>query len=241
MAYCLLGIFDVHIPLIYGEGRKAFRRLQLEIIKGNNDLTILAWKEPESLPAETQASPYMGLLAQSPQDFSMSGSIKPFRTDYAEFSATNRGLVISPDVPLRIFPGLYKEVQQPVMLLGWDWITRIHGGIPLKKVGPGLFYRKKHEPWVGFDSYRKQIRVTKNETSFCIMIDPDRRSINHVQGFRKHAIYVSHESGLRVRSVAPERLWDSEDQVFLRPKPYNDVYFPIVLGILFETASRALP
>jgi hypothetical protein len=31
-AYSLLGIFDVHMPLIYGEGReKAFRRLLREL------------------------------------------------------------------------------------------------------------------------------------------------------------------------------------------------------------------
>jgi hypothetical protein len=34
MAYSLLGVFDVHIPLIYGEGREsAFRRLREEIDK----------------------------------------------------------------------------------------------------------------------------------------------------------------------------------------------------------------
>ena len=32
MAYCLLGIFDVHIAMIYGEGeRHARRRVELEI------------------------------------------------------------------------------------------------------------------------------------------------------------------------------------------------------------------
>jgi len=35
-AYCLLGIFDVHMPLIYGEGRKAFIRLNEEIKKSSN-------------------------------------------------------------------------------------------------------------------------------------------------------------------------------------------------------------
>jgi hypothetical protein len=30
-AYCLMGIFDVNMPLLYGEGRKAFRRLEEEI------------------------------------------------------------------------------------------------------------------------------------------------------------------------------------------------------------------
>ena len=33
MAYCLLGLFDVNMPLLYGEGRKAFLRLELEIIQ----------------------------------------------------------------------------------------------------------------------------------------------------------------------------------------------------------------
>lgn len=30
-AYCLLGIFDIHMPMIYGEGKGAFRRLEKEI------------------------------------------------------------------------------------------------------------------------------------------------------------------------------------------------------------------
>lgn len=32
MAYCMLGLFDVNMPLLYGEGEKAFMRLQLGII-----------------------------------------------------------------------------------------------------------------------------------------------------------------------------------------------------------------
>ncbi|KAK3361548.1 heterokaryon incompatibility protein-domain-containing protein [Lasiosphaeria ovina] len=37
LAYCLLGIFDVNMPLLYGEADKAFQRLQEEIIKHTND------------------------------------------------------------------------------------------------------------------------------------------------------------------------------------------------------------
>ncbi|KAF2201152.1 hypothetical protein GQ43DRAFT_448996 [Delitschia confertaspora ATCC 74209] len=37
MAYCLLGIFDVNMPLLYGEGEKAFVRLQEEIMKDSDD------------------------------------------------------------------------------------------------------------------------------------------------------------------------------------------------------------
>ncbi|KAL2259925.1 hypothetical protein VTK26DRAFT_6239 [Humicola hyalothermophila] len=42
-AYCLLGIFKVHMPLIYGEGQRAFHRLQKEIMKTTEDYTMLAW------------------------------------------------------------------------------------------------------------------------------------------------------------------------------------------------------
>lgn len=41
IAYCLLGIFDVNMPLLYGEGDRAFTRLQAEILRTTNDDTIL--------------------------------------------------------------------------------------------------------------------------------------------------------------------------------------------------------
>ena len=41
--YSLLGLFRVNMPLLYGEGRRALLRLQLEIIKRSRDETILAW------------------------------------------------------------------------------------------------------------------------------------------------------------------------------------------------------
>ncbi|KAH9213242.1 heterokaryon incompatibility protein-domain-containing protein, partial [Leptodontidium sp. 2 PMI_412] len=42
-AYCLLGIFNVNMPPLYGEGQKAFERLQLEILKTSDDESIFAW------------------------------------------------------------------------------------------------------------------------------------------------------------------------------------------------------
>ncbi|KAG6333799.1 hypothetical protein ID866_5294 [Astraeus odoratus] len=43
-AYSLLGLFGVHLPMLYGEGKlHAFRRLQLEIIRTTNDHSIFAW------------------------------------------------------------------------------------------------------------------------------------------------------------------------------------------------------
>ncbi|KAI6041044.1 hypothetical protein EDC04DRAFT_2988074 [Pisolithus marmoratus] len=42
-AYSLLGLLGVHMPMLYGEGKNAFRRLQLEIIRMSNDQSIFAW------------------------------------------------------------------------------------------------------------------------------------------------------------------------------------------------------
>ncbi|KAI1205896.1 HET-domain-containing protein [Annulohypoxylon truncatum] len=43
MAYCLLGILGVNMPLLYGEGESAFIRLQREYIRQYNDPTLLLW------------------------------------------------------------------------------------------------------------------------------------------------------------------------------------------------------
>lgn len=42
-AYCLLGLFQVNMPMLYGEGRRAFSRLQEEIIKRTEDYSFLLW------------------------------------------------------------------------------------------------------------------------------------------------------------------------------------------------------
>jgi hypothetical protein len=41
-AYCMLGLFDIFLPLLYGEGQRAFTRLQEEILKTTEDYTLLA-------------------------------------------------------------------------------------------------------------------------------------------------------------------------------------------------------
>ncbi|KAF2758951.1 HET-domain-containing protein, partial [Pseudovirgaria hyperparasitica] len=42
-AYSLLGIFQVNMPLLYGEGNRAFGRLQEEIMRISDDQSMLAW------------------------------------------------------------------------------------------------------------------------------------------------------------------------------------------------------
>ncbi|KIK14200.1 hypothetical protein PISMIDRAFT_117416, partial [Pisolithus microcarpus 441] len=42
-AYSLLGLFGMNMPMLYGEGLKAFQRLQLEITRVSSDHSIFAW------------------------------------------------------------------------------------------------------------------------------------------------------------------------------------------------------
>jgi hypothetical protein len=64
-SYCLLGIFDVQMPLLYGEGAKAFQRLQKEIIgQGLADQSLLAWWETPQNP-DPQKTFFLPALAPS--------------------------------------------------------------------------------------------------------------------------------------------------------------------------------
>lgn len=72
VAYCLFGLFDVNLPLLYGEGPKAFRRLQEEIMRTVNDASLFAWSRKKPV---YQASDEMndaelhGFLADRPACF----------------------------------------------------------------------------------------------------------------------------------------------------------------------------
>ncbi|KAI0479815.1 hypothetical protein F4859DRAFT_477444 [Xylaria cf. heliscus] len=75
VAYSLLGIFGVNIPLLYGEGPKAFIRLQVEIINQIHDHSILAWGtfNPGDVRSDTEL---LGVLATSPADFEDCGDFE---------------------------------------------------------------------------------------------------------------------------------------------------------------------
>lgn len=96
IAYSLLGIFAVNIPLLYGEGDRAFLRLQEEIMRVSDDQSLFAWVEKNAI----RESP-CGLLATSPSNFTCNAldSVQWFpgftdETIYMPYSLTNRGIQI---------------------------------------------------------------------------------------------------------------------------------------------------
>jgi len=88
LAYCLLGIFQVTMPLLYGEGAFAFQRLQEELIRRSNDHSVFAW-----ISGDHSYNRYSGLLAPSPKHFKACECIEYCRQEAPmEVSLTNRGI-----------------------------------------------------------------------------------------------------------------------------------------------------
>ncbi|KAH9908998.1 heterokaryon incompatibility protein-domain-containing protein [Xylariomycetidae sp. FL2044] len=134
IAYSLLGIFDINMPLLYGEGKKAFRRLQEEIMKAEpEDFTLFAWGRivptlasiPTMIMDDKKASetgkilddpvgttlPLSGLLASSPRDFKDSGGFmtSPIAGKFYQYGPN--GLITS----FPQFQGRSIRIQLPVL------------------------------------------------------------------------------------------------------------------------------
>lgn len=96
-AYCLMGIFGVRLPVIYGEGPQAFARLQEEIMRRIPDQSLFAWgiesnlhcislqdSRPSVMAVPTdkvRASKSAYLFASSPVDFRHSNGLSPIPLD----------------------------------------------------------------------------------------------------------------------------------------------------------------
>lgn len=213
-AYSLLGIFDVNMPLIYGEGSKAFLRLQEEIVKRSNDLTIFAWNPSGS-------TEYCSVLAPSPACFLGSKDVEPF--DLAacnpEFALNNKGLRISGslwNLPIK-YDGVEDESTRSFLQLGTcpsrDNIT---AGIFLRKVGPGFFFRDGRLPVQTIPKHG--IRATHTRTyEFYIAIDPpttqDRLDLVYLS-----RINFAVQSDFQIVKAMPEEYWDDAHRLFFASK-----------------------
>jgi hypothetical protein len=74
ITFCLLGLFDVNMPLLYGEGSITFRRLQEENLKKfQHDESILVWRREQNPHIEGRISK---LLADIPREFADASLIR---------------------------------------------------------------------------------------------------------------------------------------------------------------------
>jgi ankyrin repeat protein len=89
LAYCLMGIFGIYMPMLYGEGERAFIRLQEEIMRITDDHSLFAWRWTED---------HGGILATSPAAFAKSGNIIPTNSSNvisSPLTLSSRGIRLS--------------------------------------------------------------------------------------------------------------------------------------------------
>ena len=144
-AYCLLGVLGINMPLLYGEGKRAFRRLQEEIIRTSADQSIFAWRETGTGISLQGGGRAMGnFLAHSVREFSESGDICTSRffesqqvLDVIEtepYALTNQGLRIL----LRILHGQVNGNKEDIAVLNcYRLILSKSSGVPqeLRRIG----------------------------------------------------------------------------------------------------------
>ncbi|KAM5353180.1 hypothetical protein ACJZ2D_016926 [Fusarium nematophilum] len=129
IAYCLVGIFDISMSVLYSERDKAFIRLQEELSKEYDDHTIFAW-DSSSIPSSVST---IGALAPHPDFFSNSLNLEPLLNTGDSVSSIGR---IRLGLPVMEQPG---QPGQPLGVLscfaGGDFASAV--GIPLARQSPG--------------------------------------------------------------------------------------------------------
>ena len=133
-AYSLMGLLDVNMPMLYGEGKKAFHRLQLEIIRMSDDQSIFAW-DPHERIARTGS-----FLADDPSFFQHCSDMELMDRD--EFiEALKRDI---PEEELSsinedrfgVFPITNRGIQIWLLLRSWDDSRSVLEALLPCRIGP---------------------------------------------------------------------------------------------------------
>lgn len=231
-AYCLLGLFDVNMPLIYGEGSKAFQRLQEEIVKRNNDLTILAWDPLPHIKDE-----FIGCFAQSAANFAEGYNVLAFPDMFVEFSTTNKGLFIASDITLRTASlQCAQDECQRVYFIYLGINGRERKVIYLRKLGPRLYCRLN----------TRGMRSVPNADGhhvrgIHILLDAKVAQTKIPQFYRSRTLHVPPSGPIKVQMALPTAQWDYTDALFLGARTSGLNMHPVVLALrLVVTVDEGL-
>ncbi|GAB7323774.1 hypothetical protein MBLNU13_g07231t1 [Cladosporium sp. NU13] len=141
-AYCLLGIFGVHMPLLYGEADMAFVRLQEELVRRFRDHSLLIFSD-----LTRNTSILREPLAASPKDFAGCKQIKACNTYKIPFALQSYQMTkdaIHINLPLiRMDKGNWAR---DLALLGYT-----HNGAPLALVLMRAKITDAEDTWLACD------------------------------------------------------------------------------------------
>ncbi|KAF2828992.1 HET-domain-containing protein [Ophiobolus disseminans] len=187
-AYSLLGIFDINMAMMYGEGQKAFIRLQEHILSQSADLSIFLWTDLETNQKHT------GLFAPSPACFiEMRKVVAEPTFTQREFFLTNRGI--------RLKLGLTWDTETGLAILP---VKHLFGasdkpaGIYLRRVGQDLFVRAHPQICPTVDAEKVYAVFTAAKT----LTDFQSKSVAH------NVIGLTIPQEVTVTRVEPNGSWD---------------------------------
>ncbi|KAK1717917.1 heterokaryon incompatibility protein-domain-containing protein [Colletotrichum lupini] len=213
-AYSLLGIFNINMSMIYGEGPKAFRRLQEQISRETNDLSLFAWKGPSQDDAGYQI--FRGIFARSPSEFSACSTLQRSGTrqdSQSEFDLTNKGV--------RFETKLYKHTRGAyVMYLGFSMRENTPVCITLKRTAEGFI---RSEPWSL--TYEQSWNLSRIHNTFRIHVQKDVSLQEDVlflrQMHRSFHFNVDLQTSLKLEQLEPHPIypWDEFHSIFISSNP----------------------
>lgn len=139
LAYCLFGLFDVNIPLVYGEGKKAFIRLQEAILKENEDESLFAWTPSQMQDTDWRHEIPRGtsIFASHPIEFIHARNIRPMYNQTEAPNVTNRGVGV--EMPIyRVNEGSLLSTKTVVITLYLVVLACNHLADPDKTMYPAV-------------------------------------------------------------------------------------------------------
>jgi hypothetical protein len=242
-AYCLLGIFNVNLPLLYGEQEKAFQRLQEEIISCTADLSIFAWRcKKEDKTGDQWA--LSGVLAKSAADFYAGGLVKRMHlTDLRDFAITSVGI----RTRLRnLWAAGYGYV---LPLSCYSSITGKSLGLRLRKVGREQYLREGPYDLLEYatGAFEEKRPVERYLLTVLPSIPGASDHLNRDARFqsaekllpllRHNPVHVKLPQDVEVLEAWPEDRWDDEDCLFFVSGDPRWDSFQLKLRITRETKN----
>jgi hypothetical protein len=192
-AYSLLGIFDINMGMLYGEGPRAFIRLQEQILSQGADTSLFLWSDLQT----TQK--FTGLLAPSPACF------REMRTIIAEPTFTQREVYMT-NRGIRLKLSLAWENDTGLAILpvkhsfGWNGEP---AGVYLRRVGLDNFVR----------ALPQQCPIAKGKRLYTVLTAVKSLTAPQSNKIADNAIKVLASREIGVLAVEPHGAWDPSLQL----------------------------
>ena len=215
-AYCLLGIFGVHMPLLYGEAEMAFVRLQEELVRRFRDHSLLIFSD-----LTRNTSILREPLAASPRDFAGCKHVEACNTYKIPFALQSYQMTkdaIQINLPLIRMERAHWL--RDLALLGYT-----NNGAPLALVLMRAYVKDEDDTWLACDyenhHFGTQDVVAAPSLGSGVVTIPEEL-----------AITASRETMLIARDVQHRKAYVFRDQA--RDQASDDAWVRYDLALMYE-------